>query len=59
MHWLIDHGFEVPDGAAATAALLQGLVDGLTVHVLLDRISLPDARAMLAAAVRRAVVRPG
>ncbi|MBP8919238.1 MAG: TetR family transcriptional regulator C-terminal domain-containing protein [Micropruina sp.] len=40
-------------GSAAVATELQALLDGLTVHVLLDRVSLVDAQQVLRTAVDR------
>ncbi len=51
-------GYRVDGGPASAAAELQALVDGLTVHVLLDRVAVDAAEAALRAAVNR-LVTPG
>lgn len=46
-------GHDVAGGPVAAATELQALVDGLTVHVLLERVAVADAEAALRAAVGR------
>ena len=48
-------GYRVGGGAVTAAIELQALVDGLTVHVLLGRVELARAEAVLRAAVTRLV----
>lgn len=48
-------GHVVAGGPAAAAVELQALVDGLTVHVLLDRVAVDEARGTVRAAVGRLV----
>lgn len=55
LEWALAQGYAVAGGPATTARELQALVDGLTVHVLLDRVSDDEARATVRAAVARLV----
>ena len=55
LEWALAQGYAVAGGPATTARELQALVDGLTVHVLLDRVSDDEARATVGAAVARLV----
>jgi len=53
LDWLKASGQRVDGGSAKAAAELQALVDGLTVHVLLERVSVTDAQDALRSAVTR------
>ena len=55
LEWALAQGYAVAGGPATAALELQALVDGLTVHVLLDRVSDDEARATVGAAVARLV----
>lgn len=52
LEWAAAEGHPVDAGAAAAAAQLQALVDGLTVHLLLGQLSADRATDVLRAAVR-------
>ena len=52
LEWAAAEGHPVPAGAAAAAAQLQALVDGLTVHLLLGQLDAGRATDVLQDAVR-------
>lgn len=51
LEWARAEGYLVAGGSTATAAHLQALVDGLTVHVLLEQVDIEAAQVVLADAV--------
>jgi len=55
LDWAQAQGRELPGGSEAVAVQLQGLVDGLTVHVLLGQVNVEDAKRAVADAVARSV----